>query len=52
MTERLSGSEFLKACSGVPYGKLMGVLDEHMAALKVVNGKAYDGLMDRIRELG
>ncbi len=48
---RLSGSEFLEACSGVPYPSLMAVLDEHMSALSVVQPREYNALMGRIRAL-
>ena len=50
--ERLEGSEFLEACSGVPYGALMRVLDEHMAAIKIVRGNEYESVLERIRALG
>lgn len=50
-TQRMSGSEFLEACSGVPYPALMRVLDEHMSALAVVQPREYEALMGRIRAL-
>lgn len=50
-TQRMSGSEFLEACSGVPYPALMRVLDEHMSALAVVQPREYESLMERIRAL-
>lgn len=49
--QRMSGSEFLEACSGVPYPALMQVLDEHMSALAVVQPREYESLMERIRAL-
>ena len=50
-TERMAGSEFLEAASGVPYRELMKVMDEFVEAVRVVNQKPYDGLMERIRAL-
>lgn len=47
----LSGSEFLDACDGVDYARLMDVLDEHMTALSVVHPKEYESVMDRIKRL-
>lgn len=51
MTQELAGSEFLETCSGVPYPALMRILDEHMAALKVVQPREYDSVIDKIRAL-
>lgn len=51
-TQRLSGSEFLEACSGVSYPALMQVLDEHMSALKVVYAREYTRVLDAIESLG
>lgn len=50
-TQDVHGSEFLEACSGVPYPALMRVLDEHMSALSVVQPREYESLMGRIRAL-
>lgn len=50
-TQRMSGSEFLEACSGVPYPALMRVLDEHVSALAVVQPREYSALMGKIRAL-
>jgi len=47
----MMGSEFLEAASGVSYPALMKILDEHMAALAVVNPKQYQAVLQRIREL-
>lgn len=51
LTQRLTGSEFLEACSGVPYPQLMKVLNEYMESLKVVQPKAYESVMAKISEL-
>lgn len=51
-TQRLGGSEFLEACSGVSYPSLMQVLDEHVEAVRAVYPREYDALMARIRALG
>ena len=50
-TQDLDGSEFLEAASGVSYPALMRTLDEHMSALKVVQPREYDSVMERIRHL-
>lgn len=50
-TQHLSGSEFLEACSDVPYPMLMKILNEHMEAIKVVYEREYDNVMAKIREL-
>ena len=51
VTDVLQGSDFLEAASGVDYADLMGVLDEHMEALKVVMPRQYDAVMEKIRAL-
>lgn len=51
-TQALEGSEFLEACSGVPYPALMKVLDEHMTAMRIVNEREYMAVLDKIRALG
>lgn len=51
MTQTLTGSEFLEACSGVSYPALMEVLNEHAQTLAVVQPRAYESLLRRIREL-
>ena len=50
-TQTIGGSEFLELSSGVSYPALMGILDEHMSALSVVNPRLYESLMDKIRAL-
>ena len=50
-TPESGGSEFMSACGGVPYEKLIGVLDEHMAALSVVQPREYRAVMDKIASL-
>lgn len=51
VTQDLRGSEFLELSSGVQYPALMGVIDGHMEALRVVQPRVYDALMDKIRAL-
>ncbi len=51
MTQDLRGSEFLELSSGVSYPALMGVLDEHMSALRAVQPREYQAVMDRMRAL-
>lgn len=50
-TQYLSGSEFLEACSGVSYPALMEVLNEHVQTLAVVQPRAHESLLRKIREL-
>ena len=50
-TQEIGGSEFLEACGGVSYPKLMAVLDEHMEAMRVIMPREYDSVMARIRAL-
>lgn len=51
VTDELHGSEFLEACSGVPYKALMEVLDEHMETIHTLYPKTYSALVERIRQL-
>mgnify|MGYP006950601534 FL=1 len=44
-TDELTGSEFLKAASGVDYAALMGILDKHMECIKAVCPKEYGAVM-------
>ena len=50
-TQFMAGSDFLSACSGVSFPKLMSILDAHMSALAVVQPKEYESVMDKIRAL-
>ena len=50
-TQRLGGSEFLEACSNVSYPALMQILDEHMGAIRIVYGREYENVLNRIRAL-
>lgn len=47
----LRGSEFLEACSGVPYPLLMNVLNEHMEAMKIVQPREYERVMAKVSAL-
>ena len=47
----LHGSDFLESVNGVGYEALMGVLDEHMSALQVVQPREYEMVMGRIADL-
>lgn len=51
ITSHMRGSEFLEVCSGVNYPDLIRILDEHMSALKVVQPREYQSVMDKIRYL-
>ena len=50
-TQRLGGSEFLEACSGVSYPSLMQVLDEHMSAIRTVYPAEYERILGAVRAL-
>ena len=50
-TPNIQGSEFLEACSGIGHTALMGILDEHMEALRVVHPREYESLMSKILAL-
>jgi hypothetical protein len=50
-TKSQGGSEFLELAIEVDYDKLMGILDEHLNSLQVVQPKAYDAVMRKIRDL-
>ena len=49
--QSVGGTEFLDLCTKVPYAALMGVLDEHMSALSVVQPKEYESIMAKLRAL-
>lgn len=51
MTQSIGGSEFLEAASDVNYPALMGILDEHMSALSIVNPRQYESIVERIKSL-
>lgn len=51
VTGAYNGSEFLEAAATVSVDELMGVLDEHMEALKVVHPKEYTSVIGRIKAL-
>ncbi len=44
-------SEFVEAASSVPFSGLMGVLDEHMNAIKLVYPKEYQLVLKKIKIL-
>jgi hypothetical protein len=50
-TRTIGGTEFLDACSDVPYLSMMGVLDEHMSALSVVQPREYESVLAKLRAL-
>ena len=51
ITDNLSGSEFLELSSGVSYNELMGILNEHLQALSILQPKVYEALLSKIRAL-
>lgn len=48
---KLSGSEFLQACSGVNMPSLFAILDEHMDAIKAIHPREYMALIQKINLL-
>lgn len=50
-TQPLNGSEFLELSSGVNYSDLMQILDEHMQAVRLVQSREYDAVINKIRAL-
>ena len=50
-TQELEGSDFLQATSGLSYPLMMDVLNEHMQALKVVQPREYELVMDKLKRL-
>lgn len=48
---KLSGSEFLEACSDVDMTSLFSILDEHMDAIKAIHPREYMALIQKIRLL-
>ena len=49
--EEYGGSEFLQALTGKPQRAVWVVMDELMDTLRVVNPRAYDGVMRKIGRL-
>lgn len=50
VTGSMSGSEFLEACSNVDFAELMEILNEHMAAVRIVAPKEYESVIRKIRD--
>lgn len=48
----LSGSDFLDAANGKPYEDVLGIVNEHMETIRMLYPKTYDGVIERIRQLG
>ena len=46
---RYGDSEFLRAVEGLDPGSAWAVMDEHMDALHIVNPRAYEGVMRKLR---
>lgn len=51
VTPSLTGSDFLKAASGVNVQSLLAILNEHMDVIKVMYPKEYEAIMARIEAL-
>lgn len=48
---RYGDSDFLRAVAGAPENEAWLVMDELMDTLRVVNNRAYNGVMEKIRGL-
>ena len=48
----MEGSDFLRAASTAEPTALLRVLDEHMEALRVVQPREYEAVMEKIRAIG
>ena len=46
-----SSTDFMKAVAGKDVGKVLGVMDELMEAVQVLNPKLYNNVMMRVGEL-
>lgn len=46
-----SDSEFINVCSKKGIEGVLGVLDEHMQAIKLLYPKEYDSIIEKIRNL-
>lgn len=46
-----TGSEFMNACSQKDIVAVLGVLDEHMEAIKLLYPKEYDSIIEKIRDI-
>lgn len=44
-------SEFMDICSQKDIMAVLGILDEHMEAIKLLYPKEYDSIIDRIKDL-
>lgn len=48
---RYGDSDFLRAVDGKDPGAAWAVMDEHMETLRIVNPRAYDGVIRKLRGL-
>ena len=46
-----SESEFIRICSGKDIKSVLGVLDEHMEAIKLLYPKEYNSIIEKIQAL-
>ena len=51
VTGRLSGSDFMRAASGVDVAALLAVLDDHLQAVRAIYPEEYKAVVDRVRAL-
>lgn len=50
--ENQSGSEFIRSVSGLPVQEVLGVIDELMDAVKIMNIRTYRAVMEQIAKIG
>lgn len=51
LVDSRGGSEFMRAVDGKSVEGVLSVIDEHLEALRVVQPRAYDAVMDRLRDV-
>lgn len=50
-TRTMEGSEFLEAASNVDVKPLLGIINEHLEAVRIVYPKEYNDIVERVRAL-
>lgn len=51
LIDSAGGSEFLWAVDGKPIDAVLRVIDEHMQALKIVQRREYQAIIDRLNSI-
>lgn len=52
LVPRMEGSDFLKAASGKRVEDVMKVVDEHLETIRMLYPKTFDGVVERVKQLG